>query len=97
MKADFDLAFTPTFTTASGELRFTLPISASSVSRASGSVSTKKNVLFPTGCTYASPYAIGTFVRLTAGGSNVPDTPIIMSNLVSGQAVNIRFSIEYPF
>ena len=93
------LQFTPTFTTASGAIRFgDLPYTVSALADGIGSVG---NVSFsftwPAGYTNISSTALHTtnYATLILSGTNISSTTMLMSNMLSGVLTNVIFQVTY--
>ncbi len=96
---DIDLAWTPTFTTASGEWRISgLPFAANASSRGSGTLRSKSsNVTFPASCTQVNVQVAPsvTYLRLIGLGSTVAAAGFNTSNFTSGAAHTLQLSVVY--
>lgn len=100
IELDFDLAFTPLYTTATGALIISgLPVSANAASRSSGSLSYKQNVALPTNYDWAVPVAApgNSYLNLRASGmaGGVASTLLNITAMPNNVAVILRGSISY--
>ena len=92
------VAFTPTYTTASGTFSIAgFPYASASTVYGTGSSETG-NTTYPAGRTYVLP-RIGsstTSVSLVSNGTGVTASSISTANMASGLAQTVRASISYP-
>lgn len=94
----YDMAFTPTFTTGSGTLRFAgLPFTTTLASTSSAIYQTSVGFTWPVGTTSISAVtdASSTFAFLRMNGSTLPGQSMTSANIVSGVAIRVIFSMTF--